>query len=52
MNQNPAIAQFPVVERESQQSKIESAFCRVTVMTVEAVLSDQFTQRLGDFRRC
>jgi hypothetical protein len=50
MNQNPAIAKLPVVERESQRSKIESAFRRVTVMTVEASQSDQLTQWFRNVR--
>ena len=52
VNQNPTITQLPIVQRESQRSKIESAFRCVTVMTVEAGLLDQFIQWFGNVSRC
>ena len=50
VNQNPAMAQAAIVKRESQRSKIESAFRRVTVMTVKAGLLDQLTQWFRNLR--
>ena len=47
VNQNPAVAQLVVAERECQRSEIESACRRWAVVTVEAGLPDQFSKRLG-----
>ena len=51
MDENPAITKLSVVKRKNQRSKIESAFRRRAVMTVDAGVPDEFTNWLGAFRR-